>query len=241
MRRAVIVESGLILVLLVGSAGPAGAASARSGSHHLARIDPRDYSAKIDNPYLPWKPGTLFRYHTSHVGTWDIVYVTHRTKKIAGVTCVVVRDVTRTSGQPESRAFDWYAQDKVGNVWYFGEASSTYKNGRWVFAPDDSWKSGVRRARPGIMMEADPRKGDRYRQETARRDGALDTGKVEGYRRQLSVPYGTFHHVLSIREFSPLEPGSVDRDLYARGIGQLREVNVNGGSGFLELDSIRQA
>jgi hypothetical protein len=88
------------------------------------------------------------------------------------------------------------------------------------------------------MMEARSHVGDRYRQETAVRDNAMDTAKVKGYVPALTVPYGTFHHVLKIREFSPLEPGQVDRDLYARGIGMLEEDNLQGGSAQLKLVSI---
>jgi hypothetical protein len=90
------------------------------------------------------------------------------------------------------------------------------------------------------MMEGHPHKGDQYRQETARRDDSLDTARVRGYNETLTVPYGSFQHVLKINEFSPLEPGALDKDLYARGIGQLEEISVKGGEGVLELVSLRR-
>jgi hypothetical protein len=55
--------------------------------------------------------------------------VTHRKKRIMGVQATVVLDQVFSNGMPEERTFDWYAQDKEGNVWYLGEASSNFEHG----------------------------------------------------------------------------------------------------------------
>jgi hypothetical protein len=39
-----------------------------------------------------------------------------------GVTTIVVRVTEWKNGILKEDSRDWYAQDKVGNVWYFGEA-----------------------------------------------------------------------------------------------------------------------
>jgi hypothetical protein len=231
-RKRAVARSLIVTIAGVGVVGAAGGASGAGGA---PGIDPADFTTKVDNPFLPWKPGTHFHYKTSEAGTRNPVTVTHRTTTIAGVKCVVVRDLVTHNGKPVERSLDWYAQDKAGNVWYFGEASSEFKHGRFVHVPSDSWKTGVHGATPGILMEAHPRKGDVYSQENA--PNSKDRAKVLGYVNSMTVPFGTFHHVLETKEFTPLEP-SIDHDFYARGIGEIQEINVKGGEGKTKLVSI---
>jgi len=50
-----------------------------------------------------------------------VVVATTKTKKIAnGVTARVLRDTVRTDGKIIEDTYDWYAQDRDGNVWYLG-------------------------------------------------------------------------------------------------------------------------
>ena len=84
-------------------------------------------------------------------------------------------------GVPVERTFDWYAQDKRGNVWYTGEDSLERKNGRLVRA-DDSWQAGVDGARPGIIMRDDPWPGEVYRQEYYRL--AARSARLASWRRR---------------------------------------------------------
>ena len=90
--------------------------------------------------------------------------VTRRKKRIMGIDAVVVLDKVWADGKPEERTFDWYAQDKQGNVWYMGEDSYDYEHGHWV-RNDGSWTAGVGNGKPGVIMLAHPRSGDAYRQE----------------------------------------------------------------------------
>jgi hypothetical protein len=94
-----------------------------------------------------------------------VVKVTHRTKRIAnGITARVVRDTVTEKGQLVEDTFDWYAQDRRGNVWYLGESTKEYENGK-VVSTRGSWEAGVDGARAGIAMPARPRPGLQYRQE----------------------------------------------------------------------------
>src|SRR5690348_17368593 len=79
------------------------------------------FSARVDNPWFPLKPGTRYRYTGTKDGkpSRDIVTVTHRTKTIEGVPCVAVNDHLYLRGKLEERTTDWYSQDSKGNVWYF--------------------------------------------------------------------------------------------------------------------------
>ena len=154
--------AGLSGVLLV--AAGCEAMGARDTAYAPA-IDPKDFSATIDNPYYPLVPGTTFKYlEKSRFETIDtVVTVTHETKRILGVECVVVHDVASIDGRVTEDTYDWLAQRKDGSVWYFGEFTREISPGGRV-STLGSWEAGVDGARPGIMMQAAPRPGDPYRQ-----------------------------------------------------------------------------
>jgi hypothetical protein len=199
---------------------------------------PSDFVTVIDNRYFPLEPGTtyLYRGREEDLPSLDKVVVTTRTKTILGVRATVVLDRVTVNGQPSEKTFDWYAQDKRGNVWYLGEAAFDFENGHWVRA-SDSWQAGIDRAKAGIIMEAHPKVGDVYRQEYYP-GHAEDVAKVLSRHASISVPYGSFTHVLKTKEWTPLEPGVVDNKYYARGVGEVAERTVKGGTDFLKLVSV---
>jgi hypothetical protein len=164
------------------------------------------------------------------------VFVTHKTKSIAGVSATVVLDQVLVAGKPEEKTFDWYAQDKRGNVWYLGEDSSDFVKGKWVRS-DGSWETGVAGAKPGIVMEAHPKAGHVYRQEYSA-GNAEDMAKVLGGGRSLTVPFGAFTDVLETSEWTPLEPGVIEHKYYVRGVGNIGTMMVKGGSETEQLVSI---
>src|SRR4030095_4311691 len=95
-------------------------------------FDPENFGGPIDNPYFTLQPGTTFISETpdgSEVGTF---FVSRETKVIDGVTCVVVRDTVTVDGELAEKTADYFAQDKDGNVWYFGEDTAEYENGKIV-------------------------------------------------------------------------------------------------------------
>src|SRR5215217_1970345 len=108
------------------------------------------------------KPGTTFLYEggTEH----DEMRVTHQTRKVMGVECMVVDDRAWEDGKLIEKTYDWFAQDKEGSVWYFGENTKEYEEGK-VVSTKGSWEAGVDGAKPGIIMQADPKVGQAYRQE----------------------------------------------------------------------------
>ena len=197
------------------------------GSYSPA-IDPANFVQTVDNRYWPLTPGTGYHYKGVRGSTpqLDDEVVLRSTKQILGVTCTVVRDTVSEGGRPVERTFDWYAQDRQGNVWYMGEDSLELKNGRMVKA-SDSWKSGVNGAKPGIIMPGDPRPGDAYRQEYYPPGEALDQARVLSLDGSLTVPYGTYRHVLVTSERSPLEP-QTEQKYYAPGLGEVAERVVKG-------------
>lgn len=194
-------------------------------------IDPANFRTKINNPFYPLKPGTIYTYSgVTDVGEeLNTVEVTHSTRVLMGVTCVEVIDTVFVNGALEELTHDWYAQDLEGNVWYFGEDAKQYSNGVLV-GTAGSWLAGVNGGLPGIVMEAEPQIGDLYRQEYLRRV-AEDMAEV---------PYGTFTDCVITKDFSPLERKAVENKWYARGIGLVKSMTVKGGLDTSELVSIEK-
>lgn len=199
-------------------------------------IDPDNFVSQVDNKFFPLNPGTAFFYEgtTDGVPTSNETYVTHETKAILGVTTTVVHDLAFEDGVLVEETFDWYAQDVEGNVWYLGEDSKELDPDGNVISTAGSWEAGVNGARPGIIMEAEPRVGDRYNQEIAP-GVAEDKAQVLSLNRSACVPYGCFDHLLLTKEWTPLEPGVVDRKYYAEGVGFILSVMAKGGDERSEL------
>jgi hypothetical protein len=199
-------------------------------------------TVRIDNPYWPMRPGTrwVYREIAPDGGRQRVVVtVTRRTRLIAnGVTARVVRDVVTEDGAPVEVTDDWYAQDRAGNVWYLGEDTAEYEDGR-IVSREGSWEAGVDGAQPGVIMPARPRPGLRYRQEHYA-GHAEDRAEVLSVREQAQVPAGHFRRVLMTRDTTPLEPRVSELKLYARGVGPVLVVAVSGGAGREELVRLRR-
>ena len=224
---------GALLLLSVAASSVAGAARATSSD-----INPSDFVDNVDNPYMPLVPGTVFRYqgHVDKAPSAITVTVTNQRKTIEGVSTLVIDDVVSVRGKDVERTTDYYAQDTGGNVWYFGEDSFDLVRGKWVRS-DGSWLAGVDGARPGIIMEANPKVGDVYQQEFYA-GHAEDMAEVLRTNTSVAVPYGSFRHVLLTKEWTPLEPGVTEQKYYAPGVGNVKTVMVEGGDEAYELVSV---
>lgn len=200
-----------------------------------------DFSTKIDNPYWPMAVGTRWVYRETERDSVQhvTVTVTDRTKRIAtGVVARVVRDVVTEDGRKVEDTSDWYAQHRDGSVWYLGEDTTEYEDGR-VVSKAGSWEAGVRGAQAGIIMPAQPQVGQEYPQEHAP-GRAEDRGKVLSLDEQAQVPFGHFRRVLLTKDFTPLEPRVLEYKLYARGVGPVLVLDVSGASGREELVRFRR-
>jgi len=182
------------------------------------------------NPYMPLVPGVTRVYRcVTDEGTETVtVHVTRETRKILGVTCIVVHDVAELDGNVIEDTLDWYAQDEDGNVWYFGEQSIDYENDK-VSGLDGSWEAGENGALPGIIMRAHPVVGDVYRQEFAAGE-AEDLGRILNLDASEDVPYGAYSNCLQTADFTPMEPGVLEHKYYAPGVGKILAVHVNTGT-----------
>jgi len=202
------------------------ASSSMAGKEYHPTVDPANFQATIDNLYYPLLPGTVFKY-TEKSGknvAEDEVTVTHDTKVIMGVTCVVVHDVLRIKGVIKEDTFDWYAQDKDGNVWYFGEDTKEFHGSK--VSTEGSWEAGVGRNQPGIIMPAKSAPDEPYRQEYGP-GHAEDMGQIMALNESVTVPAGTYKDCMRTKEWSLLEAGT-DKKWYAKGVGCVKEAAANG-------------
>jgi hypothetical protein len=236
-RRSMVPAAfGLVALLLL--AGPASGPSSVAAAT-TPRFDPNNFVRTVDNPFFPLVPGTTYFYEgqSDGVPTSTVIEVTSQTKRILGVRTTVVHELNYEDGVLIEETFDWYAQDKQGNVWYFGEDSRELDENGNVISTEGSWEAGVDGAQPGIIMLADPRKGDRYSQEVAP-GVAEDMAQVISLDASVCVEYGCFDGVLATKEWTPLEQGVVERKFYAEGVGFIYGVMVKGGDETTELVAI---
>ena len=182
-------------------------------------FDPGYFVPKITNKYFTLEPGTKFTYEkkTSEGTERTEVAVLRETKEIMGVRTTVVWDRVWLNDKLKEDTRDWYAQDRDGNVWYFGEAVGNYKDGKLVNYAG-TWEAGVDGAKPGIIMPGDPKVGYAFQQEHAK-GKAEDMGTVIAVGKQIKVPYGTLDGCLQARDWSRLEKMANEYKYYCPTVG----------------------
>jgi hypothetical protein len=199
------------------------------------------FVSRVDNPWFPLVPGTVYVYTGAKDGksSRDLVTVAHTTRQISGVTATELKDDLYVEGRLEERTTDWYAQDRTGNVWYLGESTAELDKSRHVTSREGTWLTGRNGAQPGIYMPAHPAVGRSARQEYLK-GHAEDHFRVVSLTASVSSPYVSSKHALLTQEWTPLEPGVLDHKLYVRGIGTVREQTVRGGAERNVLVSLRR-
>lgn len=236
--------SPVIMVALTAALG-AGCGPDRAAAPDFSNVDlptfpsdPSGFVSGIDNPYLAFAPGRVFRYQseTAEGLETNVVEVTTRTKRILGIAATVVHDQGYLDGVLVEDTFDWYAQDTQGNVWYMGEDSRQIQNGV-VVGTEGSWEAGVNGASAGLIMLAHPKVGTQYQQEFAA-GVAEDMAKVLSLSATAEVVYGAFTGCLKTEEWTPLEQGVREAKFYAPGVGLVLELQPKGGGVRNELTSI---
>jgi hypothetical protein len=212
----------------------AGTSTALPQGSEPVNLDPADFTTNIDNPYWPMAVGSRWVYRETDkqgaVRRVDVT-VTDQTKQIAnGVEARVVHDVVTEEGKPVEITDDWYAQDSAGNVWYLGEATAEYENGK-VVSREGSFEAGVDGAQPGVAVPGSPEVGLSYRQEYLAGQ-AEDSAKVLSLDAHATVPFGSFDGLLQTEDTNPLNKPtpSVERKFYAKGTGPVLSETIAGGS-----------
>ena len=163
MNRKLVATLGAAALIGIGAAsiswtGAGAATSPSGGSSYEPVLDPANFVGVIDNRYFPLPVGRVLVYTGTKDGQTqvDTVTVTNQTKVVEGITARIVSDVATHDGTLLEKTFDWYAQDKQGNVWYLGEDTKAYlPNGK--VDTSGSWESGVNDAEPARIIAINAR------------------------------------------------------------------------------------
>ena len=202
-------------------------------------LDPSDFRPTSDHPYFPIQPGQRWTYREVEDGSTMqvVVTVSSETKQIAnGVEAAIVRDTVTEDGVLVEDTMDWFAQDADGNVWYLGEDTAEFEDGK-LASNEGSFEAGVDGALPGVIMPADPQPGTAYRQEYYAGE-AEDNGAVLAMDQQADVPAGHYDGAVLTADTIALEPDVLEYKLYAEGVGLVLALGISGGAGREELVSM---
>ena len=252
VRALVTVMSVAVLVVLSGcgadepatrSEEPAGTAppTALPRGDEPVELDPAEFTADVTNQWFPLEPGTRWTYRETTEDGEEmrvVVTATPETREIAnGITARIVRDTVTLDGEIIEDTFDWYAQDDDGTVWYLGEDTAEFEDGR-VSTREGSFEAGVNGAQPGVIMPASPEVGMAYRQEYYEGE-AEDHGEVLALGEQASVPAGAYDGLVKTADTTPLEPDVLEHKYYAHRVGLVLTIDKEGG-GREELLSVAE-
>jgi hypothetical protein len=187
----------------------------------------------VDARYLPLEPGATAVLRARTVEDGEVVHersvlraLRRPGPRILGVRTSIQLDKAFEDGLLVEKTFDYFAQDRRGNVWYFGEDVTNFRyddDGNLIGTDNESaWRAGRRGALPGWIMPVRTHSGYPYYQEFARADEALDKARTIAILPSLTVRGVTYRNVRQVLETNPLEPGSREFKYYAPGVGLIR-------------------
>jgi hypothetical protein len=230
------------VIVLLGSAVLAAGCSQKPGlgqdffsnaGHHayLAPFNPADFHhpTVITNPYYPLAVGATWRwkgqFRNQPYKQEDVVL--NYTRRIDGVVARPEVDRDLVKGKIIAGSIDYYAQDDQGNVWYLGEATEHYVDGK-LTDHADSWIAGQDGALPGIFMPARPTLGRRSYQQEYAPNVAADVEHIVNTSRSVCEPLRCYAHVVQANETTVLNPGTLAAKYYAPGVGLIGEDTLSG-------------
>jgi hypothetical protein len=230
MRPLLAVPIALSAALLAACGGTSSTSAPGTTPVTTTTADPANFDGHvIDNPWYPLVPGMTWTYHGVKDGqqSREVMVATSKIQTIQGVPCTVVTDNLYLSGKLEERTLDYYAQDKAGNVWYFGENTAELQPNGEVKSTEGTWLAGLDGAEAGIFMPADPRVGESFRQEYLKGQ-AEDHFRILSLSEQVTTPGASNNQAMETEEWTPLEPNVIDHKYYVRGIGTALEQTAKG-------------
>jgi hypothetical protein len=236
--------AALALAAAVPASGAVQGGDRLPRGHEHADLNPADFSTRIDNPYYPLRPGDRKVWReTAPDGTRQKIVdqVTKRTKLLAnGVRArVVLARVTDEAGKVVEFTEEWFAQDRTGTVWYFGEDTAKYENGK--VDKEGSFEAGVNGAEPGVQMPAHPKAGMIFRLEGGYKTGAADHTEILSVgKEQVQVPFGHFRRTIMMRDSTPLDRNVSELWFYAKGVGGVLAIDLSDGDSREELVKFRR-
>ena len=205
--------------------------AAQSTEPTLPVFDAANFAAPKENPYFPLDIGTSHtlkgtRTDGDPIVEHGVITVQGPGPVILGVPTVVILDEAFDAGVLVERTFDYYAADKDGNVWYFGEdvTNFRYDDAGALTGTDNksAWRAGVNGAQPGISVSGQPQVGLTLFQEHAPADDAMDYAEILAVDVEVTGPAGTFKNVMKTYEASTVEPDLREYKYYAPAFGMIR-------------------
>jgi hypothetical protein len=172
-----------------------------------------------NNPFIPLQPGKVLKL-TNGKDTLTVTILPD-TKVIDGVRCGILEEKETKNGQLEEISRNFMATDPATqDVYYFGEDVDNYKDGK-IVDHESAWHAGEKGARFGLMIPANPKKGDKFYQEIAPKV-AMDRVEVVSTDETVKTPAGTFQHCVHLKETTPIE-ADVSHKYFAPGIGIIKD------------------
>lgn len=206
------------------------ASQALAGEAYNPKINPADFTSKITNPMFTLPPGKALVYEAKTEDGLERIEIRVRdeTRKIMGVEAIVYNDRVFIDGKLHEETNDYLAQDRDGNVWYFGEEVDNYNDDGSFKDHHGAWIAGVDGALPGIWIKGKQVVGDEYRQEFYKGE-AEDMAKVVSVNEVVKVKFGTFKDCVKVFEWTPLEPDNKAHKYYCPGTGLTLEEELKDG------------
>lgn len=189
-----------------------------------------EFTTDSTNPYYPLIPGSeviLEGYDKEdEVDVRIVRRVLDETKEINGVDVHVLKHDSYQDGKIHEIAYNFYVETVDGNVCYFGEDVEYYEDEELINT-NGTWRAGVDGAKPGLIMPWDPTVGDRYLQENAPLNDAIDMGSVFAVDETVTINGVTYDEAIIIMDVNPTEDcDEEERKVYLPGIGEVADVDI---------------
>jgi hypothetical protein len=185
-------------------------------------VVPTAFASSVDHPYFVMARGRRWTLEGEDEGLprREEVTVLPELREIARVRCTGLRQMVFVDGELSEVTTEWFAEDRDGNVWKFGEESLEW-DGDALVRSDDSWIAGEDPVQPWVYLTAHPRPGD---VQVGHDPTGTDTYHVVSVTTTAHVLAGTFANCLEVSE-NPDDPADHDIILYAPGIGRIAETS----------------
>lgn len=205
--------------------------AAQTATPVLPAFDAANFAAPKANPYFPLDIGRSQRFAGTRADGDPTLETATLTVQgpgpvILGVPTILILDEAFEDGVLIERTLDYFAADKDGNVWYFGEDVTNFRyDDAGTLTGTDSksaWRAGVNGAVPGISVSGAPQVGLSQFQEQAPGEEAMDYAEIIAVDLKVTGPSGTYTNVMKTFEASTAEPDLREYKYYAKGTGMIR-------------------
>lgn len=235
-KRLFYLPLGIIAAVMIGAAAcgddetnapgvtdvPTGTgAPATPPGEYDPQSNPSDFTNVITNAYFSLPVGKKM---VSEAATEDgleriEIEIESGTMNILGVDALIYRDRVFVEDVLVEDTRDYLAQDKEGNVWYFGEEVDNYEGGV-LKDHEGSFIAGEDGAKPGIWIKAQQIVGDSYRQEYYPGE-AEDIRDVVAIDQTVTTELATYTGCVQFFDWTPLDPESREHKYHCPEVGAL--------------------